>query len=136
MSDFKFSVGETVGTVYGKRTRVVKHIRLGSNFPYELNNGKFYKESSLIKKGVVKKTVSNILEKFEAAKRTHEERLLIRHGLTDEKGNLTQEGSALKSQLEFEGTAPNAVKAKMVEIAQKIEDEEKGPLATKSKKDK
>ena len=74
--------------------------------------------------------MATIREKIREVLRSKEERLLIKHGILSENGNLTDVGRRVQADLLFEGVAVADVRAKIVESVQRVEDEEKGALAT------
>lgn len=72
------------------------------------------------------KAMATIREKIREVLRSKEDRLLIKHGVISENGNLTDVGRRTMDDLLFGGVDVKDVKAKLVELVQKVDDEENG----------
>lgn len=92
-------------------------------------------ENTTFKQRIINMSTT-IRQKIREVMRSKEDRLLMKHGVLSDNGNLTEQGRRIQGDLIFNGVALADIKEKMVELVQAVEDEEKGALAssTKSKK--
>jgi hypothetical protein len=115
----------------GKHGRIIGYIK-GDEFPYIIEGypdmACNWKELRLYKPEVKEAKAMNgtIREKIREVLRSKEDRLLIKHGVISENGNLTDVGRRTMDDLLFGGVEVKDVKAKLVELVKKVDDEEKG----------